>query len=176
MDPASSHWRPCSSCKTAIAFEKTHWVCSISTCNHKRTGFVFCSVECWDTHLGVVYHRESYALERRAPNASQWRNEQRQAGGSRTAARSPQPAHERSAARPPRRIVPSAATPRDERTPRDVLIVSSKLKAYVRARSGMNTSDAALEPLSEAVRRLCDRAIAKAQRAERKTVLARDFD
>jgi histone H3/H4 len=176
MESASSHWRPCSSCKTPIAFEKTYWVCNISTCNRKRTGLVFCSVECWDTHLGVVYHRESYALERRAPSASQWRQEQKQAGGSRTAARSPQPARERPAARPPRRIVPSSTTSRDEGLPREVLIISSKLKAYTRARSDMNTSDAALEPLSEAVRRLCDKAIEKARRAERKTVLARDFD
>lgn len=176
MDPVSAHWRPCSSCKAPIAFETTYWVCNISTCNRKRTGFVFCSVECWDTHLGVVYHRESYALERRSPSVSQWRREQGPSGGSRTAARSPQPAHERPSARPPRRIVPASTTPRDEAIPRDVLIVSSKLKAYVRARSGMNTSDAALEPLSDAVRRLCDAAIAKARRAERKTVLARDFD
>jgi hypothetical protein len=177
MDPASSQWRPCSSCKTAIPFETTYWVCNVSTCNRKRTGFVFCSVECWDTHLGVVYHRDSYALERRSPSAAQWRREQGQSAGARTAARSPKPASERANARPPRRIVPSTtAAPREERLPRDVLIVSSKLKAYIRARSEMNTSDAALEPLSDAVRRLCDKAIEKARRAERKTVLARDFD
>ena len=176
MNSASSQWRPCSSCKAAIAFEKTYWVCNISTCNRKRTGLVFCSVECWDTHLGVVYHRESYALERRSPSASQWRREQGSSGGSRTAARSPQPARERPTARPPRRIVPSATPSGDEGLPREVLIISSKLKAYVRARSDMNTSDAALGPLSEAVRRLCDKAIEKARRAERKTVLERDFD
>ena len=176
MDPASSHWRPCSSCKTAVAFETTYWVCNISTCNRKRTGLIFCSVECWDTHLGVVYHRESYALERRSPSAAQWRREQGSSSGSRTAARSPQPARERSTARPPRRIVPSSSTPSDEGLPREILIISSKLKAYIRARSDMNTSDAALDPLSEAIRRLCDKAIEKARRAERKTVLTRDFD
>jgi hypothetical protein len=40
----------------------------------------------------------------------------------------------------------------------------------------MNTSDGVLEPLSDAVRRLCDQAIRKAAAAERKTILARDFE
>ena len=52
----------------------------------------------------------------------------------------------------------------------------SKLKAYVRARSGFNTSDRVVEPLSDAVRELCDRAIEKARADERKTVLERDFE
>ena len=172
-----SQWKRCSACKEPIAYGADYWVCNVSTCNRKRTGLVFCSVECWDTHLGVVYHRDSYALERRSPSTAQWRQEQARSGGSRTAARSQKPASERASARPPRRIVPATpAAPRDDGVPRDILIVASKLKAYIRARSGMNTSDGALEPLSDAVRRLCDEAIEKARRAERKTVLARDFD
>ncbi len=59
---------------------------------------------------------------------------------------------------------------------RDVLIVTSKLKAYVRARSGMNTSDRCVDPLSDAVRELADRAIEKARAEGRKTVLDRDFE
>ncbi|HEY8495136.1 MAG TPA: hypothetical protein VIN04_14685, partial [Myxococcota bacterium] len=65
---------------------------------------------------------------------------------------------------------------RPDPVPQDVLIVTSKLKAYVRARSGMNTSDRCVEPLSDAVRRLTDRAIEKARAEGRKTVLARDFE
>jgi hypothetical protein len=57
-----------------------------------------------------------------------------------------------------------------------VLIVASKLKVYIKARSGMNTSDRVMETLSGEVRKLADRAIANARRAERKTVLDRDFD
>ncbi len=168
MDAASPHWRRCSSCKAPIPFETTYWVCNVSTCNRKRTALAFCSVECWDTHLGVVYHRESFALERRSPSSAQ-------AAASAGAARSPAP--QRASARPPRRIVPSTSSaPSRQELPREILIVASKLKAYVRARSGMNTSDGVLDPLSDAVRRLCDEAIGRARSAERKTVLARDFE
>ena len=58
----------------------------------------------------------------------------------------------------------------------DVLVVLSKLKNYVRARSGFNTSDRVSAPLSEALRVLCDKAIHKARAEGRKTVLDRDFD
>lgn len=57
-----------------------------------------------------------------------------------------------------------------------MLIVASKLKAYVRARSGMNTSDRCVEPLSDAVRALTDRAIERARAEGRKTLLDRDFE
>ena len=59
--------------------------------------------------------------------------------------------------------------------PKDILVVVSKLKKYVRARSGMNTSDAVVDVLSERLRRLCDQAIDSARRDGRKTVLDRDF-
>jgi histone H3/H4 len=59
--------------------------------------------------------------------------------------------------------------------PREILIVVSKLKSYIRARSGFNTGDACAEVLSDQVRALCDRAIENARRDERKTVLERDF-
>jgi hypothetical protein len=69
----------------------------------------------------------------------------------------------------------SPPAPKSE-LPGDVLVVASKLKSYVRAASGMNTSDRVMEVLSERVRRLCDRAIRNAERAGRKTVLDRDFE
>ena len=58
---------------------------------------------------------------------------------------------------------------------REVLIVVSKLKKYIRARSGMNTSDAVVPVLSDHLRRLCDEAVANATRDGRKTVMDRDF-
>jgi hypothetical protein len=58
----------------------------------------------------------------------------------------------------------------------DVLVVVSKLKKYIRDRSGMNTSDGVVEVLSNKLRALSDGAIQNAARAERKTVLARDFE
>ena len=59
---------------------------------------------------------------------------------------------------------------------KEILIVASKLKAYVREKSGMNTSANVLDALSDKVRNLCDDAIAKARQDGRKTVLDRDFD
>jgi hypothetical protein len=55
------------------------------------------------------------------------------------------------------------------------LIVASKLKSYVRARSGMNTSNGVLDVLSDSVRALCDEAIRSARRDGRKTIMDRDF-
>jgi hypothetical protein len=57
---------------------------------------------------------------------------------------------------------------------RDMLIVISKLKKYIKDRSGMNCSDAVAEVLSDHVRALCDDSIRAAGRDERKTVLDRD--
>ena len=59
--------------------------------------------------------------------------------------------------------------------PDDVLIVSSKLKKYIKARSGMSTSDKVLPALSEQLRSLCDDAIRNAAADGRKTVMDRDF-
>ena len=63
-----SRWRRCSACKEPIGLGATYWTCNVSTCNRKRTGLVFCSVSCWEVHLPVAHHRESWAVERRAPS------------------------------------------------------------------------------------------------------------
>jgi hypothetical protein len=57
---------------------------------------------------------------------------------------------------------------------RDILIVVSKMKKYIKDRSGMNCSDSVADMLSDHVRLLCDEAIRAAARDERKTVLDRD--
>lgn len=64
-----SFWKKCSSCKQPIAWGSKYFLCSVSTCKHPRTGFQFCSTECWDAHLGYVNHRESWAEEKKAPAA-----------------------------------------------------------------------------------------------------------
>ncbi|MBM4335685.1 MAG: hypothetical protein FJ108_07205 [Deltaproteobacteria bacterium] len=69
----------------------------------------------------------------------------------------------------------SAARAPAPRPPREVLVVVSKLKAYVRERSGMSTSDAVIELLSDKLRDLCDDAIQSAMRDGRRTVMERDF-
>ena len=57
-----------------------------------------------------------------------------------------------------------------------MLVVVSKLKAYVKARSGMSTSDGAVDVLSAHLRKLCDKAIRHAATAGRKTIMDRDFE
>jgi hypothetical protein len=57
----------------------------------------------------------------------------------------------------------------------DVLVVVSKLKNYIREKSGMNTSAAVATKLSEVVRVQIDAAIERAKSDNRKTVMDRDF-
>ena len=56
-----------------------------------------------------------------------------------------------------------------------VLVVSSKVKAYIKERSGMNTSASVLEALSKLVEDHCNKAIENAKADKRKTVMDRDF-
>jgi hypothetical protein len=153
-------WRRCSACKKPIATGAVYWVCNVSTCNRERTALAFCTVECWEVHLPSVNHRESWAVERKAP-ASPQAPPKGSTGGS--------------AERGVRRVVVRESSPSsDPKVRQEVLIIASRLKDYIRARSGYNTSDGVLEPLSDIVRRVCDDAIKSAQRDGRMTVLDRD--
>lgn len=58
---------------------------------------------------------------------------------------------------------------------KEILIVVSKLKAYIAARSDLSTSADVMEKLSDHLRNLCDKAITNARNSGRKTVMARDF-
>jgi len=219
---ASSAWMHCSACRKDIPFQAVYWVCSVSTCNRERTRLVFCSVACWDSHLSTVRHRESWAVEERAPTRAAWLAQRGESGASPThrseaptaplrpatfapAPRAPvamsAPAssmHAPSSSAAPARVVvgstppPSSSAPAPARQTvtsgafppsvvvlssafeRDMLIVVSKLKKYVKDRSGMNTSDAVAEALGDHVRAICDQAIQAAAADGRKTVLERD--
>jgi histone H3/H4 len=57
----------------------------------------------------------------------------------------------------------------------EVLVVASKLKNYIRSKSGMNTSASVMDAVSDRVRQMCDQAIENAQNDKRKTVKDRDF-
>ncbi|MBK7534155.1 MAG: hypothetical protein IPI49_02065 [Myxococcales bacterium] len=61
-----------------------------------------------------------------------------------------------------------------EHVEREVLVVVSKMKKYIRDRSGMNCSDAVADALSDHLRALCDDAIRVASADGRRTVLDRD--
>jgi hypothetical protein len=134
---------------------------------------VFCSVACWDAHVPTMRHRESWAEEQRSPSEAEWRAESQPQSAATTTRGAGAGATERA---PQRRIVRApASVGRSEPAADDILIVVSKLKAYVRAQAGMNTSDGVMRELSDRVRALCDAAIRRAREEGRKTVLDRDF-
>jgi histone H3/H4 len=58
---------------------------------------------------------------------------------------------------------------------KDVLVVVSKLKNYIRSSSGMNTSGSVPEVLTKIIHGLCNQAVEKAKVDGRKTVMDRDF-
>ncbi|MBK7960170.1 MAG: hypothetical protein IPK04_02450 [Bdellovibrionales bacterium] len=144
------YWRKCSSCKKLIGLNEKYYICSVSTCNGLRTGYVFCSVSCFERHLPGARHKQAGAIEKFSPNVAA-------------------PTHEVSA-----QSSSSAST--QSPVPREVLIIASRLKDYIVARSEYNTSASVMDVLSEYVRILCDRAIENARTEGRKTVLDRDFD
>jgi hypothetical protein len=169
----AGEWRRCSACKKPIALAATYYVCSVSTCNRPRTGLVFCDVSCWEVHLPVARHREAWAEEQTAPRTAAVAAGEKSARPSGSGSgRAPR----RTLARPAessKSANPSGPPSND--LPQEVLIIASRLKDYVRARSGMNTSDRVLEPLSKIVRSVCEEAIRNAERDERKTILDRDI-
>jgi hypothetical protein len=154
MTTSGGFWRRCSSCKREIRFETPYWTCSVSTCNRKGSSFVFCSIACWNAHVPTMRHRDAWAEERSSPTEEEWSSPGSEASGSAGG-------H------------PSSAEPGE--IPHDILIVVSKLKQYVRARSGMNTSDSVMEVLSRRIRAMCDDAIQRARDDGRKTIMDRDF-
>jgi hypothetical protein len=170
-------WKKCSACKKSIDFGADYYVCNVSTCNRKRTALQFCDVSCWEVHLPVARHRESWAEERRAPS---------QAEAARQAAAEAGTGKE-SAPRKPRRIIsekPGPAAPRPASSPTaassgapadEVLIVASRLKEYIRASAGYKTSERVLGPLSDIVREIAEEAIRNARADGRMTVLDRDI-
>ncbi len=64
---------------------------------------------------------------------------------------------------------------KEENDVKDVLVIASKIKSYIRTKSGMNTSNSIVEAISEKVKILCDSAIENAKHDGRKTVMDRDI-
>ncbi len=187
MEPMSDSqtWMVCSACRKSIGFGAQHWVCSVSTCNRQRTRLVFCSVGCWDSHLSVLRHRDAWAVEARAPSRADWEAGRDASGDDNDDAvdvhdaPTPGPTPMPLRSMPPpgpatRRVVDSGSSSATAVSDDDVLIVVSRMKKYIRDRSGMNTSDAVAVALSEHVRAVCDEAIRIAGADGRKTVLDRD--
>lgn len=190
-------WLRCSACKRDLDFGAAHWVCSVSTCNRHSTNYKFCSVSCWDSHVATLRHRDAWAVEARAPSKQAYDLERdltttaelrtpAQRAVSAAAATGTTPpglpaVRSPGAAEPARRMVPPpvagpapSSVKLEPAGDDDILIVVSRLKKYIRDRSGMNTADSVAEALSHHVRALCDDAIRTAGTDNRRTVLDRD--
>lgn len=57
----------------------------------------------------------------------------------------------------------------------EVLVVTSKVKKYIKEKGDMNCSATVIAKLSKMVQIECDRAIENAKNDKRKTVMDRDF-
>ena len=79
--------------------------------------------------------------------------------------------------RQPKRIIVSSSKPQNTNNdyPKEILIVASKLKSYVKDRYDINTSAGVMDKLSDLVRELTDRAVTNAKAEGRKTLMDRDF-
>ena len=155
MSEVPNLWKKCSACKKPILLGSQYYECSVSTCTGERTGYVFCSVGCWEAHIPGANHRSSAgAIEKYAPKTLE-----------------------------ARRIIPTAsagapagsAAGKSSSMSQEVLVVVSKMKQYIRDTSEFNTSEDVNQVLSNMVRIACDRAIEKAKAQGRKTVMAKDF-
>jgi len=163
-------WRKCSACKRAIGFSQKYQVCSVSTCTKKRSGFAFCSVPCWASHVPTFRHRDAWAIEEVSPSLQMFLAELK---AEETAVSAPSVASGE-----PKRIIvgqSNSSTQAESSSDADVLVVVSKMKAYIKAKADMNTSGDVVDLLSDRIRAHCDGAIRRARADGRKTVMARDF-
>lgn len=147
-----------------------YYLCSVSTCKHKRTGYRFCSVNCWDAHLGYANHREAWAEENTTPSKAEFIAEQAVESGD----------------RPPLKkvfspsmsalsgVAESIRAPAKDGPP-ETLVVVSRVKDIVKARGGdFSASQCFIDAVSAIVHRETLKAIEKAKAAGRKTVMGRD--
>lgn len=152
-------WKKCGVCKKEIGFNKAYQKCSISSCKKHS----FCSVDCWSVHDSVMGHKSAYAEEETSPSQAE------ASGDPKVPSRVPR-----------RKIVSpgpsnSASSTSSSNLPIDTLVVVSKLKNYVKAKSDMNTSGDVADELSQYIRVLINIAVEEAQSQGRKTLMARDF-
>jgi len=167
----ATFWRRCNICKKEIGFRTKHYLCSVSTCRGKRTGLTFCSVECWDAHLGFANHRTSFAEEALSPTREAFMSghEENNEIGSRE---------------PQRHVVsdvamndgsPAALRAATLAESSDALIVVSKVKKLVREEGDLNTSECAIKALTQKVIEECLKGIERAKSSGRKTFMGRDI-
>lgn len=189
----AQRWMVCSACRKEIPYATKYYNCSVSTCNRSATRLVFCSVGCWDSHVAILRHRDAWAVEERSPPSPSGGAPRPVEHAAPPSPPKPVPQLEVPTTIPvpglvnppaPQRIIvtserapapsPSSSAPLSAADESDILVVVSKMKKYIRDRSGMNASDAIAERLSDHIRALCDESIRAAAQDGRKTVLERD--
>ena len=107
-------------------------------------------------------HKDSWAEEERAPSKDQW---VASGGGEK---KLPKASSSTPSWQPD---ISSGSAPVEK----DILIVGSRLKSWIKSYHGLNTSGEVLEELSDKVRELVDQAIKVAESRDRKTLMDRDF-
>lgn len=170
-DLSEGAWKRCSTCKKELPYSSKFYECSVSTCKHKRKGFQFCSVQCWDAHLGFMNHREAWAEEKTAPafQESSAQGGEEEVRVPRKTIIAPKISGESSAARPLQKT--TGSLPKT-----DTLVVVSKVKQLIKEQSDFNTSQCAIDALTKKVVEESLKAIEAAKQSGRKTVMGRDFD
>ena len=151
-----NEWRKCSTCKSPIPLGGKHYVCSVSTCNSKRTGYKFCSVSCFDQHIPGARHKSAGAVEETAPMKKE-------------AQETPKG----------RRIIPKQklSTPSNKQVSKggDVLVIASRFKEFINSQSEFNTSASVMNVISDHLRHIAMQAIDNAREDGRKTVMEQDL-
>jgi hypothetical protein len=177
MNMTQSYWRKCSSCKKEIPLNSKYYECSVSTCTGQRTGYVFCSISCWEVHLPGAKHRDAGAVEKKSPSqpAPSEASGSQQGNAGSLAPTSPQ---RRIIVNSPNQAIGISLNKNPavkSAMSNEVLVVVSKMKQYIRDLSEMNTSEEVNQVISDMIRTECEKAITSARAEGRKTVMARDF-
>jgi len=163
---SKAYWQKCNVCKKEIPFQSKYYICSVTTCQSVKLGLHFCSVPCWDSHLGFARHKDAAAIESTSPSKNDYlANLNKEA--------------------PARRIIAPLNLQVDTSQPLpktqgpievDTLVVVSKVKKLISDQSTLNTSQCAIDALTQKVVSECLKAIENAKAAGRKTVMGRDIN
>lgn len=154
-----NYWRKCIVCKRSINFSTKYYKCSVTSCDKKRSPAQFCSVDCWDVHRSIMSHKSAGADEYHSPTKQEWLDQQ---------ANEPK-------VRVVKKVSSNSSDSLADANTNDILVVVSKMKAYIKERADFNTAADVNPVLSDIIRAECDKAIEQARRDGRKTVMARDF-
>jgi histone H3/H4 len=182
-------WKRCSSCKKELGFGAKYYVCSVSTCRGKRTGYVFCSVPCWDAHLGYANHRSAFAEDAHAPGKEEYLRMVATEGDDTAPRRlivqgkpgvsTSSPPSSNSASPNAAPSIPASLSAQRVIDPDlanvETLVVVSKVKKLVKDLSEFNTSECAIDALTAQIASACKRAVENARTAGRRTVMGRDI-